>query len=72
MKIKCANCGKQTVWEGNEFRPFCSERCRMIDFGAWIDEEYRVPDQQSAVHDNAEANFDFPEDEDADFKNMRL
>jgi endogenous inhibitor of DNA gyrase (YacG/DUF329 family) len=44
----------------------------MIDFGAWIDEEYRVPDQQSAVHDNAEANFDFPEDEDADFKNMRL
>lgn len=67
MKIKCANCGKQTNWEGNEFRPFCSERCRMIDFGSWIDEEYRVPAEKSA-----NANFDLPDDEDTDFKNVNL
>ena len=34
------------TWENNEFRPFCSERCKMIDFGAWVDEEYRVPDAE--------------------------
>ena len=45
MKIKCVHCGKETVWEGNEFRPFCSERCKMLDFGAWIDEEYVVPEE---------------------------
>ncbi|MDQ4120709.1 MAG: DNA gyrase inhibitor YacG [Acidobacteriota bacterium] len=70
MKIKCANCGKQTEWEGNEFRPFCSERCRMIDFGAWIDEEYRVPDENSAITNNA--SFDLPDEENTDFKNVNL
>lgn len=46
MNIKCAYCGKETTWENNEFRPFCSERCRMIDLGAWIDEDYKVPDEE--------------------------
>jgi endogenous inhibitor of DNA gyrase (YacG/DUF329 family) len=30
-------------WEGNPHRPFCSERCQLIDFGSWVDEEFRVP-----------------------------
>ena len=25
--------------------PFCSERCRMIDLGRWLDEDYRIPDR---------------------------
>ncbi len=41
--IICPTCKKETTWENNEFRPFCSERCKLIDFGAWADEEYRVP-----------------------------
>ena len=41
--VKCPNCGRETVYEGNEFRPFCSERCKLIDFGAWADEEYALP-----------------------------
>ncbi|HAK32599.1 MAG TPA: DNA gyrase inhibitor YacG, partial [Acinetobacter radioresistens] len=40
-------CGKPATWENNEFRPFCSERCKMIDLGAWANEEYRVPTQDS-------------------------
>jgi endogenous inhibitor of DNA gyrase (YacG/DUF329 family) len=48
MQIKCANCGKLTEWENNEFRPFCSERCQLIDLGAWIEEEYRVPDESKS------------------------
>jgi endogenous inhibitor of DNA gyrase (YacG/DUF329 family) len=42
-KVACPNCRKPAPWEGNPFRPFCSERCRMIDLGAWVNEEYRVP-----------------------------
>ena len=41
--VKCPACGKETRFEGNEFRPFCSERCKLLDFGAWADEEYGLP-----------------------------
>ena len=41
--LKCPRCGKLTTWENNEFRPFCSERCKMIDLGAWASEEYCQP-----------------------------
>lgn len=40
--IKCPICGKPTHWEGNPNRPFCSERCRVIDLGKWASEEYSV------------------------------
>jgi len=31
------------VWDtANRCRPFCSERCRLIDLGAWADETYRI------------------------------
>jgi endogenous inhibitor of DNA gyrase (YacG/DUF329 family) len=35
-------CKKETTWDGNPFRPFCSERCRLIDLGKWASEEYRI------------------------------
>jgi len=43
---KCPTCGKAVEWKANPWRPFCSERCKLIDFGKWTDEEYRVPDQR--------------------------
>jgi endogenous inhibitor of DNA gyrase (YacG/DUF329 family) len=39
----CPICSEPVTWEGNRFRPFCSERCRLIDLGAWVSERYRVP-----------------------------
>jgi uncharacterized protein len=42
-KVKCPTCGKEVEYSGNEFRPFCSERCKLLDFGAWADEEYALP-----------------------------
>ncbi len=42
MKIKCPLCGKITTWEENPWRPFCSERCKLIDLGRWASEEYRI------------------------------
>ncbi len=43
MKVRCPQCGKEVVWEENPYRPFCSERCKLIDLGRWIGEEYRLP-----------------------------
>ncbi|MBI5674901.1 MAG: DNA gyrase inhibitor YacG [Nitrospirae bacterium] len=42
MKIKCPGCKKESKWEGNPFRPFCSERCKLIDLGAWASDEYSI------------------------------
>jgi endogenous inhibitor of DNA gyrase (YacG/DUF329 family) len=39
------------VFDGNEFRPFCSERCKLLDFGAWADEEYNLPAETSEMSD---------------------
>lgn len=42
--VACPRCGTQVAWTPeNRYRPFCSERCKMADLGAWATEEYRVP-----------------------------
>ena len=46
--MKCPSCGNPVQWEDNPMRPFCSERCKLIDFGRWADEEYRVPASEPA------------------------
>lgn len=48
LKVNCPQCGGESVWSAdNAFRPFCSERCKLIDLGAWASESYRVPVQES-------------------------
>jgi endogenous inhibitor of DNA gyrase (YacG/DUF329 family) len=42
MKL-CPTCGKPVEWQDNPHRPFCSERCKLVDLGKWVSEEYRVP-----------------------------
>ena len=49
MLVECPRCGKEVEYEGNEFRPFCSERCKLIDFGAWADEKYALPAEASEI-----------------------
>jgi endogenous inhibitor of DNA gyrase (YacG/DUF329 family) len=43
MKIICPICKNTTTWEENPWRPFCSERCKLIDLGKWVSEEYKIP-----------------------------
>lgn len=43
---KCPTCSKQVEWQDNPFRPFCSERCQLVDLSKWVSEEYRVPGRQ--------------------------
>ena len=42
--VRCPTCGKLFDREKSAAMPFCSERCRLIDLGRWLDEEHRVPD----------------------------
>ena len=51
-KRKCPICRKETVWERNPFRPFCSERCRIMDLGGWAAEKYRIPAEKSEQAEN--------------------
>jgi len=42
--VLCPQCGSECAFApSNPFRPFCSDRCRTIDLGAWASESYRVP-----------------------------
>lgn len=46
--VACPQCGAGVEWKsGNRFRPFCSERCKLMDLGAWATESYRVPVAES-------------------------
>lgn len=42
--VPCPTCGKPAAFApGNPWRPFCCERCRSIDLGAWASEAYKIP-----------------------------
>ena len=42
--ISCPTCGKKDTWHpANTARPFCSDRCKLIDLGEWADEQHRIP-----------------------------
>ena len=42
--VACPTCSKKVEWtEANKYRPFCSERCKQIDLGAWAEEKYTIP-----------------------------
>ncbi len=44
LEVRCPTCGKPVPWEpAQKWRPFCSERCKLIDLGEWLSEERRIP-----------------------------
>ncbi len=50
--VACPHCGKQMKWDThNRFRPFCSERCKLIDLGKWANEDYRVEQCEQELPD---------------------
>ena len=45
--VPCPRCGAPSAFSAdNKWRPFCSERCKLIDLGAWATESYRVPAEE--------------------------
>jgi len=57
----CPTCRKVVAREANPRFPFCSERCRLVDLGKWIDEEYRIPDAPDVSGGGADGPSD-PDD----------
>jgi endogenous inhibitor of DNA gyrase (YacG/DUF329 family) len=54
MKLECPICKKVTTWEENPHRPFCSERCKLIDLGKWASDEYRIKGKGPAEEEKGE------------------
>lgn len=46
LTVKCPCCKKNFSYYASEFRPFCTERCKMIDLGLWVTESYTVASNQ--------------------------
>ena len=51
LTVKCPICQRPVVWQDSPSRPFCSERCRLMDLGCWVDETYRLaaPDETTVL-----------------------
>lgn len=47
---QCPTCRRAVAADGKAF-PFCSERCRLVDLGKWLGEEYRIPGESLAITD---------------------
>ncbi len=63
INIVCPYCKKPSSWSDNPWKPFCSERCKMIDLGKWAMGDYRVAGEKISKE------FDGEIAEDADEKN---
>ena len=53
--VRCPACGGSSVYApSNPYRPFCSERCKGMDLGAWASERFKLPEQEP----NSDPDFD--------------
>lgn len=50
-EVRCPACRRSTVLQGNPFRPFCSERCKLHDLGNWALERYRIAGGPAEIGD---------------------
>jgi len=49
--VKCPECGKATEYSPeNEYRPFCSQRCKLIDLGEWIEGRYKINSEENSQY----------------------
>ncbi|MBN8708724.1 MAG: hypothetical protein BGO12_14040 [Verrucomicrobia bacterium 61-8] len=54
----CPTCGKKGPWFNQPYAPFCSERCKLVDLGRWLGEEYRIASPITAEDLEELADFD--------------
>ncbi len=46
--VKCPTCRREIDWADSPFRPFCSDRCRLIDLGGWLSGQHAIPGEPLA------------------------
>lgn len=58
LTVKCPTCQRSLAWTAEQlFKPFCSERCRMIDLGEWLMEEKRIAGESLLLDSDNEDVF---------------
>lgn len=50
LKVKCPHCKSEFSYYESDFRPFCKEKCKMVDLGHWFDESYTVAGRDNTVY----------------------
>lgn len=50
LKVKCCQCKTEFNYYESKFRPFCSEKCKMIDLGQWFEEAYTIEGRTNSVY----------------------
>ncbi len=48
ITVNCPQCEKEFNYYESDFRPFCSERCKLVDLGHWVNESYTFPSKEPA------------------------
>jgi uncharacterized protein len=57
LTVNCPYCKTLTLYsQSNPYRPFCSERCKQLDFGAWANESFRVPVKNNLDPDDPQSD----------------
>jgi endogenous inhibitor of DNA gyrase (YacG/DUF329 family) len=64
-RVRCLTCRKRGAWFAGKFGPFCSERCKLLDLGRWLGEEYRLSSPLRLEH-HLEHIEDLPSTADGD------
>ncbi|MGH9406839.1 MAG: DNA gyrase inhibitor YacG [Terriglobia bacterium] len=71
MAAHCPRCGREVNLKGNAFRPFCGERCKLIDLDNWLSARYRISSAAPETPDGAEESSSRSGDE-AHFESERV
>jgi hypothetical protein len=59
--VSCPTCQRPVEWsEASPFRPFCSERCKLIDLGAWIAEKHVIPAEELPSYEDDDGTGERP------------
>jgi endogenous inhibitor of DNA gyrase (YacG/DUF329 family) len=57
--VPCPTCDRPVEWsKDSPWRPFCSERCKLIDLGAWASEQHAIPGEPADVEPRRDQNDD--------------
>ena len=58
IELQCPQCKAKVIWNDDfPYRPFCSKRCQLIDFGEWAEEKHRIAGDQD-VDSSSSSDFD--------------
>ena len=69
LKVKCPQCESEFNYYSSEYRPFCCERCKMIDLGHWFNENYSIASKENLSDSDIEKVIKHHEDGNIDEEN---